>query len=167
MASQPIDEVSKNSIWREHVRKENKIDRPNGDFRINPQKLNPISPNPHNIDPRAIAAQNISAEGTLANFEAIKKFFEEKDCEEKNDRLEQQQIRATLYFQTTNADTMSRTNKASKLRGASDALAMPISQKQWYAGRQKCEVTNYAEAYVRMSSTSPFSNKAQTGGSSK
>mmetsp|Transcript_13950 Transcript_13950/g.18298 ORF Transcript_13950/g.18298 Transcript_13950/m.18298 type:complete len:164 (-) Transcript_13950:795-1286(-) len=158
--AQTIDEVSKNSIWREHVKKEDKIARPKSDFRINPNNLSPISPNPQNIDPRKISAEEVQIKDddeSAKRYETIRKFFEDKEAEDQK-KDEESKLNKSLYYQTANSLAMTNTMKATQFRGTGGGDTNRARQK-WYAGRNKCEITNYAEAYVRMAQTSPYSNK--------
>ncbi|CAM9407445.1 unnamed protein product [Heterosigma akashiwo] len=146
------DEVARNSIWREHIKKEDKIVRPNGGFRLNVNQLSPISPNPQSIDPRGERWSKRGNAEEQRRYETIREFFNNHEADQARKDQANHTTNAQLYFQTANSLSMSNTLNAASLRKQS-----PPSS--WRAGRKKCDITKYAEAYVSMAQQSPYSNK--------
>lgn len=136
-----IDEVSKNSIWREHVRKEDKISRPPVEFALNPKNLFPLPLKPNQLDPRLIDQMDINNDGKITEEE-------QKVYAKLSDVLKRSGVAA---LQTSR--TCSESQEIGRL------LERRRQSKPTQGGRHGIigsDVTNYAEDYVRMAKCSPY-----------
>merc|ERR1711865_1061914 len=70
MISAKIDEVSRNSIWREHVRKEDGRKRDNAPFQMNPNTLATIAVKPTQVDPTRMKGSTAEEKLEIAELEA-------------------------------------------------------------------------------------------------
>lgn len=130
MISSKIDEVSRNSIWREHVRHENKLCKLNESFSVNPRTIATITGKP-NVRERCV----------------------DKEAEEK----ELEEFRKTLSSSKTIKDQCPYPMSASQEIGWwHDEMKQDT---KWTKARKTCTETNYAMHYVAMTGRSPFAAK--------
>mmetsp|Transcript_11130 Transcript_11130/g.14723 ORF Transcript_11130/g.14723 Transcript_11130/m.14723 type:complete len:147 (-) Transcript_11130:773-1213(-) len=142
MSAQTFDEVARNSIWREHVRKEDKITRPPVNFMVNPKNLHPLPLKPSQLDPRLIDQMDINNDGKITE--------------------EEKRIYAKL------SDTLKKSGVAALSTSHSFTESQEIGRLLERQRRKRTthpggrfgiigsDVTNYAEDYARMAKCSPY-----------
>jgi len=137
--TEKLDEIGKNSVWREHLKKEKESSTLNTTFRLNPRTMvvvtdkpchqNPNLPPPRRPPPGQIDETQQALEKALAD------------------------MAATPKMKYKEAQTSSQEHG-----WLSDPLVPRSSQ--FHYGNKLCEVTAYAEAYVGSLGVNPFSAAA-------
>eukprot|EP00622_Pseudochattonella_farcimen_P001486 FR736195.1.p1 GENE.FR736195.1~~FR736195.1.p1 ORF type:complete len:160 (+),score=7.05 FR736195.1:65-544(+) len=148
----PVSEVARNSIWREHVRKEDKIKRPPVPFQLHPKRLAPIPMKVQLQDPRSAHQMDINGDGRISAVEVERygKAFAALDEMAKMPTAKQ----STSFSEAQEVGWMLE-------RPASQRLQR--SSSKWNRGRSSCDITSYADSYATMAKCSPFSKSASSG----
>merc|ERR1711907_514055 len=137
--SQKLDEIGKNQVWREHLKKEREGRVLNTTFRLNPRTMvaltdKPIHVNPNLPPPKKKAPGEID-ETQKALLEALGDMAAEPKHKYKEPQTASQEIGWML-----------------------DPLVPRSSQ--FHYGNKNSEVTAYAEAYTAAQGCNPFQKKA-------
>mmetsp|Transcript_26989 Transcript_26989/g.32768 ORF Transcript_26989/g.32768 Transcript_26989/m.32768 type:complete len:154 (+) Transcript_26989:207-668(+) len=138
MINAKIDEVSRNSIWREHCKKELSHHTLNTNFNIsNPLKMPTLPEKPNYVLPNtSMSKQDVEvANATLREV-----------CSIKNAEVPPPE----KYESPVTAGNEYGWHSKVNLVGKNQMFAHP---------RSACEITKYADAYYAMSGTTPFSRK--------
>mmetsp|Transcript_20792 Transcript_20792/g.70794 ORF Transcript_20792/g.70794 Transcript_20792/m.70794 type:complete len:150 (-) Transcript_20792:109-558(-) len=139
MISQRIDEVSRNSIWREHCTKELAHTTLNTNFNIsNPWKMPTLPEKPNYMLP----SNNLDEFECYQSAEELRELCSIKDAD---------QLPAEKYDEPrTSAQEYGWSSK-------------PFGEQNgmFTYARSACELTKYADAYYKMSATTPFSAPKQ------
>lgn len=138
MISTKIDEVSRNSIWREHCTKERHMLKLNTNFFIaNPSSMPTISDKPNYVVPSVKLNQKDMDEAARTLKEV---------CSVKNkDLLPYEKFEAPITS-THEIGWHTKTQLVKK-------------HPMFHHARASCDITQYADAYYAMSGTTPYSRK--------
>ncbi|ETV69762.1 hypothetical protein H257_14599 [Aphanomyces astaci] len=134
------DEVSKNQIWREHLKKELLMEGPSTPFQFNPKTLSSVTPKPTMMKPSDFSRTD--PVGSTSNEVAEKV---------KQNVKKPQEISAVPM------------TEAQKVGWAHDQAwknGRGAVSKRWYRGRGSTDVTEFAENYCTMAGCSPFADKS-------
>ncbi|KDO27519.1 hypothetical protein SPRG_06786 [Saprolegnia parasitica CBS 223.65] len=135
------DEVSRNQIWREHLKKELLTEGPSTAFQFNPKTLSSVAPKPTSMQPSDFTA-------THATNAAPPNEIETK-------------VRQGIKNPQERSDVPS--TEAQKIGWAHDQAwknGRAETNKRWYRGRGSTDVTVFAENYCAMAGCSPFADKS-------
>ena len=133
-----VDEICKNSIWREHLGKESSNSVLNENFRLNPRTMISITDKPGQVNPNLPPPRKKAL----------------KDIDETQQALNQALSDACLSPRGKYKEPQT----ANMEYGWMPDPLVPKSQ-QFSFGQKSCEITNYTAAYVESLGISPFSNK--------
>jgi len=138
MISPKIDEVSRNSIWREHCKKELAHHTLNTNFNIaNINKMMTIPEKPNYVMPSTKMSKDDIAFATQTLKEV---------CSVKNqDLLPMEKYESPVT--------------ASQECGWHSKIMLVKKNPMFEQARGSCDVTQYADAYYSMTGTTPFSRK--------
>ncbi|CAN0279376.1 unnamed protein product [Ectocarpus sp. 12 AP-2014] len=147
-----VDEVSRQAMWAEVIKKENATIGVPHRFFLNPNKLVFIARKPTEVDPRTYEADSLSTghQGSLESPSRIREAEEGDNSDE-----------ATL-----DASSAKLWKTESQRWGSFYAKKRPpgvdpfSSQRScWRKPRSKCDVTEYGDRYCEMTGVSPYAKK--------
>jgi len=154
MEQKLVDEVARNAIWREAIRKEEGRNRDAGlaTFHFNPKTMHPLTEKPNAVTYRLRTSSSSSSSSSLfVDTPSASRHHEEWDQEMKATmRLLDRAPRSKYIDPITTAHEY----------GWHDPL-MPTEVSQdhrFYEARKMCEITKYGDAYVTMKGKSPFAS---------
>mmetsp|Transcript_44773 Transcript_44773/g.133738 ORF Transcript_44773/g.133738 Transcript_44773/m.133738 type:complete len:145 (-) Transcript_44773:229-663(-) len=137
MLSQDLNPVARNSVWEEHVKKENKTIKLGSTFHItDPRKLSiyPDKPNCTKLNATETPDDMLHATRTLAAMSCLKD----------TDRPPSERFALPV---TSNMDY-------------GFFSACPLNTNAMFMhGTKKADVTDYAQEYVKMAGCGPYNNK--------
>ncbi|KAH9125255.1 hypothetical protein AeMF1_004096 [Aphanomyces euteiches] len=137
------DEVSKNQIWREHLKKELLMEGPSTPFQFNPKTLSSVTPKPTSMKPSDFSkAEPLDSANSIAN---------EVEAKVKQNVKKPQEI---SEMPMTEAQKIGWAHEHAWKHGRGAV------NKRWYRGRGSTDVTDFAENYVTMAGCSPFADKS-------
>nr|CCA22898.1 cleavage induced hypothetical protein [Albugo laibachii Nc14] len=135
-----FDEVARNQIWREQLRKEYEQESTLTPFQLNLKTLHSIPLKPTQVHPTAFAAHAHERQDGSQEVSAKLQAFHKKHNEKSNAPQTETQ-RIGWHYQTA-------------LEGVQWEL-----QQRMYKGRGSCDVTKFASSYCAMAGCSPFAEK--------
>merc|ERR1711924_127911 len=136
--SQKLDEIGKNSVWREHLKKEREGRVLNTTFRLNPRTMIALTDKPTQVNPNLPPPKRKAPGEVDETQRALTEALNDMAASPKSKYKE---------AQTSSQD----------YGWISDPLVPRSSQ--FHYGNKNSEVTAYAEAYVESLGVSPFSSK--------
>merc|ERR1711924_410157 len=137
--SQKLDEIGKNSVWREHLKKEREGRVLNTTFRLNPRTMVALTDKPTSVNPNLPPPRKKPPGGIDETQRALEEALADMAAPPKAKYKE---------AQTSSQD-----------HGWLSEPLVPRSS-QFHYGNKLCEVTAYAEAYVGSLGVNPFSAAA-------
>ncbi|OQR93469.1 hypothetical protein ACHHYP_02519 [Achlya hypogyna] len=133
------DEVSRNQIWREHLKKELLTEGPSTAFQFNPKTLSSVAPKPTSMKPSDF--NNARDNASPCAIEAkVRQGI--KNPQERSD------------IPSTEAQKVGWAHDQAWKNGRAEI------NRRWYRGRGSTDVTVFAENYCAMAGCSPFADKS-------
>ncbi|KAF0719329.1 Aste57867_1113 [Aphanomyces stellatus] len=136
------DEVAKNQIWREHLKKELLMEGPSTPFQFNPKTLSSVSPKPTMMKPSDFNSNNEDLPGSISSDVEQKVKQNVKKPQEISD------------IPMTEAQKIGWAHEEAWKHGRTAV------SKRWYRGRGSTDVTEFADNYCTMAGCSPFADKS-------
>merc|ERR1712216_505464 len=133
-----LDEIGKNEVWREHLKKEREGRVQNTTFRLNPRTMVALTDKPNLVNP---------------NLPPPKK-KNPKDIDETQRAL----LEALSDMAASPKSKYKEAQTSAQDYGWVSEPLVPRSS-QFHYGMKSSEVTSYANAYVESQGIGPFSNK--------
>ena len=72
LSTEKSNEVARNSIWREHVKKEDSLYREPSPFRVDAKRVKPLPAKPNQMDPRTVHQMDVDGDGEVNATEQMK-----------------------------------------------------------------------------------------------
>jgi len=138
MVASKLDPVAQNSVWEEHVRKENRTIKLGTTFNItDPRKMTILPEKPNHIVPQSNPSLDVVATSTAT--------LTSMSCLKDTDKLPQERFALPL---TGNMEY-----------GFFSSKPLISGNPMFNYPTKKCDVTQYADTYVQNAGASPYARK--------
>ncbi|CAM9358131.1 unnamed protein product [Choristocarpus tenellus] len=156
MAATKVDEVARQAMWAETIKKENAMISKPHKFFLNPNKLVFISRKPTEVDPRTYEKDSLLTPEKVSRLLDVGK---ESLLDTSPADSSRESARMDTVLWTTQAQQWG------SFYGREDVADPFTSQRScWRKPRSRCDVTEYADRYCEMTRVSPYARKGADAG---
>ncbi|CAM9338524.1 unnamed protein product [Ascophyllum nodosum] len=151
-----VDEVARQAIWAEVIKKENAVICQPHRFFLNPNKSVFMSRKPTEVDPRVYETDSLSEGQRVAAGEA----FAVKSAQEVG-RMQQGGTEHCALNAASAKLWKTEAQRWGSFYGERAPGTDPFTSQRscWWKPRSTCDVTEYGDRYYEMTGTSPYARK--------